>query len=214
MKTRPLFLLTNDDGIQSLGLASLWKALHTFADCVIAAPTQQRSGSGLSITFDQPIYYHYCSTQFNNLSPAIAVEGTPADCVKVGLHVLCQQKPDLVLSGINHGSNAGRSVLYSGTVGGVIEGVFQNISGIAFSHLCDQNQSLDHLGYYIQNITKYALQNPLPIGTFWNVNIPKNTTGACQDGSAELSVLDRSTSYHQKQMWKNVLFYGLAIART
>ena len=118
-------LIINDDGIHAPGLIHLWKALVDLADVTIIAPAIEQSGVGLGITLRSPL--HIESVAWNKGTPAWKISGTPADCVKMALSVILKTPPDLIVSGINRGSNSGRNVLYSGTVGGVIEGVLRNI---------------------------------------------------------------------------------------
>jgi 5'-nucleotidase len=169
--TRPLILITNDDGIQALGIKHLWHAISDFADMAIVAPFSEKSGSGLSITWAKPL--DISEYPWEDSTPAWTVnDGTPADCVKMALSVLLTQRPHLIVSGVNRGSNAGRTVLYSGTVGGVIEGVMRNIPGIAFSFFDFAFPPLGTAKSYIAAIIKYFLESPLPSGSFANVNFP------------------------------------------
>jgi len=169
--TRPLILITNDDGIQALGIKHLWDAIRDFADVFIVAPYSEKSGSGLSITWAKPL--DISEYTWEDSTPAWTVnDGTPADCVKMALSVLLSQKPHLIISGVNRGSNAGRTVLYSGTVGGVIEGVLRNIPGIAFSFFDFDFPALGTAKSYISSIVKYFLEFPLPPGSLANVNFP------------------------------------------
>ncbi len=173
MHKRPFILITNDDGISAAGIHNLWQAVRPFADCVIVAPLSEKSGSGLSITWTKPLRIQ--SVQWDSTTPAWSVSGTPADCVKMACNTLLERKPDMILSGINHGSNAGRTVLYSGTVGGVIEGILKNIPGIAFSY-CDLTPPTSNTAQkYISSLVQYFLKNPLPQGTLLNVNFPSNS---------------------------------------
>lgn len=165
---KPFILLTNDDGVDSVGLKQLWSALSDIADIVVVAPSKERSGSGLSVTFTRPIYYK--KTAWENDAIVWSVDGTPADCVNLAFKVILDKKPDLVVSGINHGSNAGRSVLYSGTLGAAIESVMQGVPSLSFSLVSDANFNL--ISNYISKIVKYFIVNSLPIGTCLNVNIP------------------------------------------
>ncbi len=169
---RPFILITNDDGISAPGLRSLWQSVCSFADCAIVAPHSEKSGAGLSITWTKPLRIESISWQ--DETPAWSVSGTPADCVKMASHFLISKKPDMILSGINKGSNAGRTVLYSGTIGGVIEGVLKNIPGIAFSSCDFTFSSMSHAQKYIATLVQYFLKNPLPKGTLLNVNFPSN----------------------------------------
>lgn len=170
MNKRPFLLITNDDGIHAPGLKHLWEAVSEFADAAIVAPHQEKSGCGLSITWAKPLQIR--PIVWENLTAAWSLNGTPADCVKMALHNLLEKKPDLVISGVNRGSNAGRTVLYSGTVGGVIEATLKNIPGIAFSFSDETTPSVEASRPYILSLIKHLLTHPLPIGTFLNVNFP------------------------------------------
>lgn len=167
---KPKVLLTNDDGIHSKGLKCLWESLREIAELHIAAPMTEQSGAGVGVTFNRPLQAkavdHYEKT------PAWMIDGKPADCVKLALHRLLKEKPDFIVSGINHGSNAGRNVLYSGTIGATIEGMMRGIPGIAFSYTCDKTEDFPHVQSYISKIFQYVLEHPLPEGTILNVNFP------------------------------------------
>jgi 5'-nucleotidase len=169
--TKARILITNDDGVNAPGIKYLWQALKDIAEVIVVAPISERSGSGLAITFDSPLKIQKIHWDSNTL--VWGVNGTPADCVKLGLNILFEKKPDLVVSGINKGSNAGRNVLYSGTVGGVIEGVLQGIPGIAFSCLDYLDPQYKTAEKHIPIIVNYALKHGLPPGTLLNVNFPK-----------------------------------------
>lgn len=172
--TRPLILMTNDDGIYAPGIQHLWNSVRHFADVIIVAPTQEQSGVSMSLTLRQPISFDrfkWCDDE----TQAWALRGTPADCVKIAMNVIVPRKPALVLSGINRGNNAGRNVLYSGTVAAVIEGIQQNVPGIAFSIDEDFHPNYAAVEALIPQIVHYTLHHPLPAGTFLNVNFPKHT---------------------------------------
>lgn len=178
---KPFFLLTNDDGIHAFGLQHLCDAVADFADIAIIAPNEERSGSGLCVSWHQPL--HVQEYQWNLPSvQAWSVSGTPADCVKMGLSVLLTKKPDLILSGINSGSNAGATVLYSGTVGGTIEGALRGIPGIAFSFSDFTFPSLGCVRETVAHIVQHALDHPLKQGSILNVNFPRN----CAEGTKGL----------------------------
>jgi 5'-nucleotidase len=168
---KPQILITNDDGIHAPGIRCLWRALKDFAEVTVIAPAYEQSGSGLAITFHSPLRIEKVQWDSNTL--VWSVNGTPADCVKLGLNVLFKKKPDLIVSGINKGSNAGRNVLYSGTVGGAIEGVLQGIPAIAFSCLDYLDPGYKKAEEHIPSIVNLALANSLPPGTLLNVNFPK-----------------------------------------
>jgi 5'-nucleotidase len=169
--TRPLILITNDDGIQALGIKHLWHALRDFADLAIVAPSSEKSGTSISITWAEPLRINEYA--WEDGTPAWSVhDGTPADCVKMARSVLLSQRPKLIVSGVNRGSNAGRTVLYSGTIGGIIEGVMQDIPGIAFSFFDFDFPPLGCAQSAISAIVKHFLEFPIPSGSFMNVNFP------------------------------------------
>ncbi len=163
-------LVTNDDGIDAPGLKYLWQALVDIAELYIIAPSSEKSGVGLGITIRDPILIQPVSWERD--TKAWKVTGTPADCVRMGLSVILKSPPDLVVSGINRGSNSGRNVLYSGTVGGVIEGILRNVPGIAFSCVDFVNPDYKKVQHLIHPLVNHVIENPLPHGTFLNVNFP------------------------------------------
>ena len=171
MTKRPFLLITNDDGIHAPGIKHLFETVSEFADIVIVAPAQEKSGAGLSITWTQPLKIQPVS--WDNKTPAWCLNGTPSDCVKMACSVLLDRKPDMVISGINRGSNAGRTVLYSGTVGAVIEATLRNIPGIAFSFSDFDTPSSNSVKPFIFPLISHFLKNPLPQGTFLNVTFPE-----------------------------------------
>ncbi|MBS0624954.1 MAG: 5'/3'-nucleotidase SurE [Verrucomicrobia bacterium] len=176
MTQRPYLLITNDDGIHAPGLKHLWEAVHEHADLAIVAPTTERSGSGLSITWTRPLLIQ--SVAWEKGTPAWSVNGTPADCVKMAFGMILKRRPDLVISGVNRGSNSGRTVLYSGTIGGIIEGVLKGVPGIAFSFTDFHVPPVSATKDYIFPLIRHMLKHPLPTGSFLNVNFPLN----CQSG--------------------------------
>ena len=178
MKQKPYILITNDDGIHALGIKHLWKSLQSAYDLVIIAPQYEQSSVSLSITIRHPL--HIQSLAWSDDTPAWSISGTPADCIKLALNVLLKRRPDLVVSGINRGSNAGRSVLYSGTVGGAIEAVLQDIPGIAFSHSDYDLPDYASTEKYVPRIVEYVRQHPLPPGTLLNVNFPCSNLGSAK----------------------------------
>lgn len=170
MNKKLKILITNDDGIYAPGIKALWEALVEIADLYIIAPAVEKSGVGLSITIRDPLQIHPVEWERGTL--AWKVNGTPADCVRLGVSVLLKSPPDLIVSGINRGSNAGRNVLYSGTVGGVIEGVLRNIPGIAFSCMNMTQPNYAQTQPFIVPLVRHLLEHPLPKGTLLNVNFP------------------------------------------
>jgi 5'-nucleotidase len=172
MTTKRKILITNDDGIFAPGIKHLWTALKDHAELFIVAPATERSGCGLATTSTKPLALKQIDWEDN--TPAWSVSGTPADCMKLALSVILKIKPDLIVSGINKGSNSGKNVLYSGTVGGVIEGVLRNIPGLAFSCENFMNPNFAFFEKYIPPIVEFFSENPLPFGSFINVTFPSH----------------------------------------
>ncbi len=171
MERRPHVLITNDDGINAPGIFHLWKALKDMAKITIIAPETEQSGVALSITCRVPLHVQKVLT-FEGTN-AYSVSGTPSDCVKLAVSLLLQDDPpDFVFSGINRGCNAGRNLLHSGTVGGVVTGVLNHIPGAAFSCQNYQEPGYDVAQKYIPSVVRYIINHPLPRGTFLNVNFP------------------------------------------
>jgi len=166
---RPFLLLSNDDGIDAPGLKALEKSLREadLFDLAVIAPAREQSGTGVSITWDRPILIKQLAEQ------SWSIDGTPADCIKMGMSVILDRKPDLIVSGINAGSNAGRNVLHSGTIGAVIEGVLRGISGIALSCEDGKNPNFHVAQKYVVALIQYLLERPMAFGTFLNVNFPQ-----------------------------------------
>ncbi|MFV0329913.1 MAG: 5'/3'-nucleotidase SurE [Dysgonomonas sp.] len=169
---KPLILITNDDGYRAKGIEALIDSVKELGEVVVVAPDGPRSGMSSAITSLQPLradliknepdYKLYIST------------GTPVDCIKLGINELAERKPDIVLSGVNHGSNAAVAVIYSGTMGAAIEGAVFKIPSIGFSLLDhDHNADFSFAKKYIRAITEQVLKEGLPSGTCLNVNIPK-----------------------------------------
>lgn len=171
MNKKPKILLINDDGIEAPGLRHLWEALIDFADLSIVAPSSEKSGVGMGITIREPI--HIKQVNWEGDTAAWKVSGTPADCVRMSLSIILDSPPDLIVSGVNRGANSGRNILYSGTIGGVIEGVLRNVPGIAFSCVDFLNPDYKQCQHLIQPIVSHILQYPLPKGTILNVNFPE-----------------------------------------
>ncbi len=172
IKSKPLILVTNDDGITSLGIRTLVEIMQTVGEVVVVAPNSPQSGMGHAITIGEPLRL-YSTEIFENVDE-YECSGTPADCVKLAKHyVLKDRTPDLVVSGINHGSNSSISVLYSGTMSAAIEAAIEGIPAIGFS-VGDYrpNASFDHVKEHVLSIVQAALKNGIPKGIALNVNFP------------------------------------------
>ncbi|HRW58688.1 MAG TPA: 5'/3'-nucleotidase SurE [Chlamydiales bacterium] len=170
---KPKILIINDDGIDAPGIYALYEAVKDYADTTIVAPSTERSGSGSSITVTNPLLLH---KHLWGDKEVYSVTGTPADCVKIAMHTVCE-KPDLILSGINPGSNAGRSIFYSGTLGGIVEGANKEIPGIAFSQHDFLQKDFSKAQKYILPIVKY-FQGNIPKGTIINISFPSLKEGS------------------------------------
>lgn len=172
---KPLILVTNDDGITAPGLRTLIGLMKTMGDVVVVAPDSPQSGMGHAITIDNTLYSKKVTVDKEKGAPIeYSCSGTPADCVKLGLQEILDRRPDLVVSGINHGSNSSINVIYSGTMSAAIEAGIEGIPAIGFS-LCDYSWRANFEGATnaVKTITSQALKHGMPTGTVLNVNIPK-----------------------------------------
>ena len=159
-------LISNDDGVTAPGLAALYGALADYAECVVVAPEQDKSGASSSLTLDRPLHPHTLANGF------ISINGTPTDCVHLALHGLLEQQPDMVVSGINLGANLGDDVLYSGTVAAALEGRFLDRPSFAFSLVSRQVDNLPTAAFFARKLLEAHASLNLPPRTVLNVNIP------------------------------------------
>lgn len=168
---KPLILITNDDGYQAEGLLSLIEFVKPLGRVLVVASDSQRSGQSSAITSNQPVRAH--NVVKDEDYTLYICSGTPVDCIKLAFDKLCDHKPDLILSGINHGSNTSISILYSGTMGAALEGAIYGIPAIGFS-FCNMNKDADfsHLKKYVQSMVARALNQGIPDETCLNVNFP------------------------------------------
>lgn len=167
---KPVILVTNDDGFQSKGIAALVEVAQEFGRVVMVAPSEGQSGQSHAITVKLPLRLH--RIKLDNIE-RYACNGTPVDCVKLAFNQLFKGQPDLILSGINHGSNTAEAVFYSGTMGATIEGCIYGIPAIGFS-LTDYSHDADFSAAkkYVRQIISEALKGGIEKDTCWNVNIP------------------------------------------
>ncbi|MHB9054595.1 MAG: 5'/3'-nucleotidase SurE [Paludibacteraceae bacterium] len=168
---KPYILVTNDDGVYAPGLVTLTKLMRQLGDVIVVAPDGPRSGQSNAITVNVPIRFREIEKE-NGLT-IYSCTGTPTDCVKMAFENLVTRKPDLVVAGINHGSNAAINVIYSGTMGAVFEGCEHGVSSIGFS-LCDHSIDANFSEFepYILKITGETLKHGLPRNICLNVNAP------------------------------------------
>lgn len=170
--SKPLILVTNDDGITAKGIASLVEAVKPFGDLVVIAPDKPQSGMGHAITVNNLLRL-FKSDQYPGTT-CYACSGTPVDCVKLAIYHVMHRKPDLIVSGVNHGSNASTNVLYSGTMSAAVEGALEGIPSIGFSLLdYEHDADFDASKKIIHTIVKNVLEKKLPENICLNVNIPK-----------------------------------------
>jgi 5'-nucleotidase len=166
-------LISNDDGVYAQGIRSLANALAERGhDITVVCPDRERSATGHGLTLHQPIRADEVSTIFHPAVKAWACSGTPSDCVKLGLWSILDQRPDMVLSGINQGANLGTDVLYSGTVSAAMEGVIEGIPSIAFSLTSYTSKQFDTAANFASQFIEQLGQHPLPRVMLLNVNIP------------------------------------------
>ena len=163
---RPRILVTNDDGIDSEGIAALTKALEQIGQVRVVAPRQEMSASSHSISLSRPLRYEQVRPGW------YAVYGTPADAVILGLDHILPERPDIVFSGINRGSNLGENAYYSGTVGAAMEGTLHGIPSIAISICARQDFQFRPAADFAARLAGVVLEQGLPAGVTLNVNVP------------------------------------------
>ena len=165
--TRPRILVTNDDGVFSEGIERLAAALSDVGDVFTVAPDQERSAAGHSLTLHHPLRAKMVGPQ------RWSVDGTPTDCVNWGvLHLLKDDHPRLLVSGINLGLNLGDDVTYSGTVSAAFEGTLIGIPSVAISQEIETGFTFDAAAAFAMRLARHLLETPLPPGTLVNVNVP------------------------------------------
>lgn len=173
MNNKPLILVTNDDGITAPGLRFLIGLMNEIGEVVVVAPDAPQSGMGHAVTINEILY---CDQIKVDEGPQIEFKssGTPADCVKFAVSMVLDRKPDLCVSGVNHGSNSSINVIYSGTMSAAVEAGVEGIPAIGFSLLDDSwNANFEPLKAAIKKIVLNVLKNRLPDGVVLNVNFPK-----------------------------------------
>lgn len=174
MNKKPLILITNDDGITAPGIRNLIDVMLNIGDVVVVAPDSPQSGMGHAITINDTLYCDPVKLDPDATHKEYTCSGTPADCVKLANQQILTRKPDICVSGINHGSNSSINVIYSGTMSAAVEAGVEGIPAIGFS-LLDYSHDADFepAKKYVERITRQVLKNGLPKGIVLNVNIPK-----------------------------------------
>ncbi len=166
-------LITNDDGIAAPGIKALTEVMHELGEIYIIAPDSAQSGMGHAITINSTLELKHIPG-FLGTENAYSCTGTPVDCVKMGVHEVMKTRPNLCVSGINHGSNSSINVIYSGTMSAAVEGGIEGIPSIGFS-LCDYSwdANFENIKPFIKKIALEVLEKGLPEGVILNVNFPK-----------------------------------------
>ena len=168
---KPVILVTNDDGIMAPGIRNLVAFMLEIGEVIVVAPDKGQSGMGHAVTITQPLRLEKITVDGDHHE--YSCSGTPVDCVKLAVTKVLHRKPDIIVSGINHGSNASINVIYSGTMSAAIEGAMEDIPSIGFS-LLDYSFDADFLSAkeYIRQIARHVIEKGLPKGICLNVNIP------------------------------------------
>lgn len=168
--SKPLILLTNDDGFRADGLRTLARSVADLGDVWTVAPHSEKSAISHAITLWDPVRIHEHGDQ------TFSVTGTPTDCVYIALAKLLPRKPDLCISGINHGANLGDDVIYSGTVAGASEATLSDIPSVAVSLASYRSREFDEAGVIARRVAQTVLERGLPRGVMLNVNVPADAT--------------------------------------
>lgn len=172
---RPLILITNDDSVDAPGIHHLADCVKDMGDVIIAAPAEPHSGQSSALTVGSPLRIRELPGREG--VRVFTVTGTPVDCVKLALHAIVPRKPDILLSGINHGSNSGTAITYSGTMGAVLEACMEDIPAVGFSLLHHSMKADFSLSTgFVRSISANVLEHGLPAGICLNVNIPAKVT--------------------------------------
>lgn len=169
-------MITNDDGYQAPGLRALAEALKELGRVVVVAPDRERSGGGHAITAHKPLRLD--PVELGPGIEAYRVNGSPADCVKLGVDALLERRPDLVFSGINSGANLGTDILYSGTVSGAMEGAIYGVPSAALSLVRGEEEDYGIAAAFAVALARVLLERGLPEGVLLNVNVPNLGPGA------------------------------------
>lgn len=175
---RPLILVTNDDSIVAPGIRTLIEVMKELGDVIVVAPDSPQSGMGHAITVNNTLHIDKVTID-KDLDNEYSCSGTPVDCVKMAVSEILKRKPDLCVSGINHGSNSSINVIYSGTMSAAVEAGIEGIPAIGFSHE-DYNwqTNFEPIKKYVKQIASEVLKNGLPQGVVLNVNFPKTQESA------------------------------------
>jgi 5'-nucleotidase len=213
MSKKPLILITNDDGYKADGYNRLIKLMRPLGDVVAVSTLESTSAMGHAVTMQTPLRLNKIKEEEGYTE--YLSNGTPADNIKLGKHLLLNRMPDLVVSGINHGSNAAINIIYSGTMAAALEAAMDGIPAIGFSvDEYGQHPGLDHTDEVILKITKKVLADGLPKGIALNVNIPKKSDKplkgikVCRQAEAvwKETYEERTDPFGRKYYWMSGIF--------
>lgn len=172
MNSKPTILVVNDDGITAPGIRTLAHLMQELGDVVVVAPDSPQSAMGHAITISKPLRLEKVRI-YDDITETYQCSGTPVDCVKLAVNKVLHRKPDLCVSGINHGSNSSINVIYSGTMSAAMEGAIEGIPSIGFSHASfGMDTDFEPVKKYITALAKEVLAKGLPKGVLLNVNFP------------------------------------------
>lgn len=205
---KPLILVTNDDGITAPGIRALIEVMKEIGEVVVVAPDSAQSGMGHAVTINNTLTLEKVQID-PELEHEYACSGTPVDCVKIALGQILDRKPDLCVSGINHGSNSSINVIYSGTMSAALEAGMSGIPAIGFSLLdFSWNADFDQVRTFVHKITTQALENGIPKEVVLNVNFPRLQTDeikgikVCRQAKAVwIEDFDKRTSPNGKEYY-------------
>ena len=176
MISKPTILITNDDGINAPGIRALISVMAEIGKVVVVAPDSPQSAMGHAITINSTLYLNKISAK-NSAITEYSCSGTPVDCVKLAVNEILKKKPDLCVSGVNHGSNSSINVIYSGTMSAAVEAGIEGIPAIGYSLLdYDWNADFEQIKPFIKKIALEVLEKKLSEGIVLNVNFPKLKT--------------------------------------
>jgi 5'-nucleotidase len=214
-ENKPLILISNDDGITAPGIRALVEVMKEIGDVLVVAPDKPQSAMGHAITINQPLRLTKVD-QFPGVD-SYQCTGTPVDCVKLAIDKLLTRKPDLMVSGINHGSNSSINVIYSGTMSAAVEAAIDGMPAIGFS-LCDYRWDADFevVKPFVRRIALEYLRNGLPYGTLLNVNLPVYEGGikgikVCRQAVAKWKedFDERMDPFNRKYYWMTGRFVNM-----
>lgn len=172
-------LITNDDGIGADGIRKLAEIAREFGEVTVIAPDAQRSAASHQCIFNRPLILKEYDFGANGIQ-AYTLDGMPADCARVGILAVMDRKPDVVLSGINHGYNISSDIQYSGTVGAALEAAFLGVHAIAVSYGNSAFDATDIVDRYLPGLLDEYMEKPLPANRIWNINIPDCPADECR----------------------------------